>query len=194
VAIPGVTTLMAAIPALGGAVAHDYMTYERVVARFVRGHHVVRVRVKHTQSIYLNMISGSGLSLNVQHDGGRVEYTGTMATHAATVILSNTNRRGADRTAVREAVTRIEDAGTAEGFLEMASRRNGWRGYRPASVLNRYRNLGAMNLSMSERLALEMSVHEETERRAMDGELAVLQQAWREAEEIARICDNELTS
>src|SRR4051812_10441274 len=75
VAIPGVTTLMAAVPALGGAVARDYMMYERVVARFVRGHHVVRVRAKHVQGIYLNMIPGSELSLNVQHDGGRIEYT-----------------------------------------------------------------------------------------------------------------------
>jgi hypothetical protein len=49
-----------------------------------------------------------------------------------------------------------------------------------------------MNLSSVERLALEMSVHEETERRAMDGELATLQAAWRDAEEIARICDVEL--
>ena len=51
-----------------------------------------------------------------------------------------------------------------------------------------------MNLSATERLALEMSVHEETERRAMHGELAILQTAWRDAEVIARICDIELTS
>src|SRR4051812_40979387 len=147
VAIPGVTTLMAAIPALGGAIAHDYMTYERVVARFVRGHHVVRVRAKHVHSIYLDMLPGSDPSINVQHDGGRIEYTGTMATHAATVILANSNRHGADRSVVRDAVGEIEDSGSAAGFLETASRRNGWRGYRPASVLNRYRKLGAMNLS-----------------------------------------------
>jgi hypothetical protein len=194
VAIPGVTTLMVAIPALGGAIARDYLTYDRVVARFVRGHHVVRVRAKHVQSIYLEMIPGGDPTVSVQHDGGRIEYTGTMATHAATVILANSNRHGADRNVVRAAVAEIEDSGNAEGFLETASRRNGWRGHRPASVLNRYRKLGAMNLSATERLALEMAVHEETERRAMDGELVVLQRAWREAEEIARICDSELTS
>jgi hypothetical protein len=192
VAIPGVTTLMVALPALGRAMARDYLTYERVVARFVRGHHVIRVRAKHAQSIYLNMVPGQDLSLDVQHDHGRVRYTGTMATHATTVILANSNRRGAGRRVVRAAVDQIEQSGTAEGFLETASRRNGWRGHRPASVLNRYRELGAMNLSSVERLALEMSVHEETERRAMDGELATLQAAWRDAEEIARICDVEL--
>jgi hypothetical protein len=38
-----------------------------------------------------------------------------------------------------------------------------------------------------------MAVHEESERRAMEGELAVLQSAWRDAELIAQICDDDLT-
>jgi hypothetical protein len=38
-------------------------------------------------------------------------------------------------------------------------------------------------------LALEMALHEEAERRAMDGELAELEAMWREAEEIAAIAD-----
>ena len=35
-----------------------------------------------------------------------------------------------------------------------------------------------------------MALHEEAERRAMQGELAELERAWREAEEIAKIADN----
>jgi hypothetical protein len=42
------------------------------------------------------------------------------------------------------------------------------------------------------RLALEMASHEETERRAFEGELADLEDAWREAEEIAAIADGLL--
>ena len=38
-------------------------------------------------------------------------------------------------------------------------------------------------------LALEMALHEETERRALEGELSLLEAAWREAEEIAGIAD-----
>jgi hypothetical protein len=38
-------------------------------------------------------------------------------------------------------------------------------------------------------LALEMAVHDEQERRAMDGELPMLQAMWRHAEEIAAIAD-----
>jgi hypothetical protein len=38
-------------------------------------------------------------------------------------------------------------------------------------------------------LALEMALNEESERRALEGELAALEAAWREAEEIAHIAD-----
>jgi hypothetical protein len=43
-----------------------------------------------------------------------------------------------------------------------------------------------------DRLALEMAANEDSERRAMEGELAELEAAWREAEEIAAIADNLL--
>src|SRR5206468_7299658 len=39
------------------------------------------------------------------------------------------------------------------------------------------------------RLALEMAAHEDIERRAMEGELAMLELAWRQAEEIAVMSD-----
>jgi hypothetical protein len=37
-----------------------------------------------------------------------------------------------------------------------------------------------------------MAVHEEQERRALDGELLELERAWRDAEEIAAIADDLL--
>ena len=40
------------------------------------------------------------------------------------------------------------------------------------------------------RLGLEMALHEEAERLAMAGELALLATAWRDAEEIAAIADD----
>jgi hypothetical protein len=40
------------------------------------------------------------------------------------------------------------------------------------------------------RLALEMSLHEEDERRALEGELYLLEDRWREAEEVAAISDD----
>jgi hypothetical protein len=44
----------------------------------------------------------------------------------------------------------------------------------------------------STKLALEMALHEEQERRALEGELWRLERAWEEAEEIAAISDGLL--
>jgi hypothetical protein len=49
-----------------------------------------------------------------------------------------------------------------------------------------------MNVSFVERLSIEMAVHEEAEQRALEGELKLLESAWRDAEEIAEIADNLL--
>jgi len=44
-------------------------------------------------------------------------------------------------------------------------------------------------LPVDARLALEMAVNEENERCALAGELALLELAWKEAEEVAQIAD-----
>ena len=46
-----------------------------------------------------------------------------------------------------------------------------------------------LRLPLVDRLALEMAANEDTERRAMDGELLELERAWRDAEEVAAIAD-----
>ena len=46
-----------------------------------------------------------------------------------------------------------------------------------------------IDVPLVDRVALEMAAHEETERRALDGELAELEAAWREADEVATIAD-----
>lgn len=48
-------------------------------------------------------------------------------------------------------------------------------------------------LPLVDRLALEMAANEDAERRALDGELAQLEAAWRDAEEIAAIADGLLS-
>jgi hypothetical protein len=40
------------------------------------------------------------------------------------------------------------------------------------------------------KLALEMATQEQSEREALEGELAVLEAAWQAAEEVASIADN----
>jgi hypothetical protein len=127
------------------------------------------------------------------HDGGWTEFSGQRAMHTATVLLASTNRRGASGRLVGRAVEQIESFGDSARYLGAASDRNGWRGLRPVSVLSRYRRLGPLNLNDTERLALEMAVHEDVERRAAEGELSALKEAWVEAEEIAAIVDGILT-
>jgi hypothetical protein len=194
IVVPGITTTMAVLPIVGMLAARDYMQHDRVVARLAHGRRVLTVRAKHLTDIELRVQGHDGpASLMLPHDGGWSEVTGTAAIHATGVLIAGSNRYGAAPSRVEDAVRQIENAGDASGFLTEASTRNGWRGGKVFSLLNHYRGLGAMKLSPTERLALEMSVHEETERRAMEGELALLEAAWRDAEIIAAISDDELT-
>jgi hypothetical protein len=82
---------------------------------------------------------------------------------------------GAGRGSVRRAVAYLERRGGPEAVLREAAR---------SGALARVR--------YTERLALEMALHEEAERRAIEGELAPLAAAWRDAEEIAAIADDLL--
>ena len=88
------------------------------------------------------------------------------------------------RLSVQRAVREIESSGHPSRFLaDLANRERGnWRGR--TGYVNR--------MPKPIRLALEMSLHEEQERRALEGELRVLEQAWKDAEEIAAIVDNLL--
>lgn len=58
---------------------------------------------------------------------------------------------------------------------------HGGIGSEPATAL--------LDVPLVDRLALEIAAHEETERRALEGELEELAAAWREADEIATIAD-----
>ncbi|HJU64815.1 MAG TPA: hypothetical protein VJ596_04025 [Gemmatimonadaceae bacterium] len=166
----------------------DYLQWERVVA-LVPNHkgRLLTVRAKHARSARLATDEASGdLTLSLPHDGGRQIFAGSSALRAAGVLLARSNRFGATPSRVQEAVQRIEKAGDAAGYFATTSRLA--RG--DTRMMSRYRGVGTLNLSAVERLALEMAVHEEAERRALEGELEQLREAWRQAEEIAEIADS----
>lgn len=106
--------------------------------------------------------------------------TGAAGLRALGVMLAHANGGGAGRYHVGLAVTRIERARTAEGFLALAE------GQARAMGAG-YRDVWDMPVEL--RLAMEMAAHEDAERRAMQGELAELERHWREAEEWAAIAD-----
>jgi hypothetical protein len=93
------------------------------------------------------------------------------------------NAHGARRKQLDLALRVLEHAGTADRFLEAAARRRQW--LYGGSELDP--NPAEPNRVAA--LALEMALHEETERRAMEGELSALEEMWRQAEEIAAIAD-----
>ena len=194
VVVPGITTVMGVIPVVGVLAARDYVQHDRVVARLANDGKIVTVRAKHMQNAELSVRNnGDDAVLSVLHDSGWTEFRGAAAIQATGTLISGANRFGATDAHVQDAVKQIESTGDATSYLSAAATRTSWRSGRILSLLNDYRRLGAMNLSPTERLALEMAVHEEHERRALDGELALLEAAWRDAEEIAAICDDDLT-
>jgi hypothetical protein len=100
-------------------------------------------------------------------------------------VLPRVNRAGADPRVVREGVHLIDDAGGPERFAQWATaQRRTW------AARSTYGDTGDLQqIPDAARLAFEMSLHEDTERRALDGELHLLQSAWQREEEIAAIAD-----
>ena len=123
-------------------------------------------------------------------DAGPRELTvlsGDDALRAAGQLLPKLNAAGARSPQVQSAVRLIEEVGDpAQLFAVQAER--GRPG--PRSRRTKARGLVIGELPTEVRLALEMAAHEETERRALDGELALLEEAWRDAEEVAAIADD----
>lgn len=95
--------------------------------------------------------------------------------------MVHVNKRGASRDSVRDAVGLLAHAKGAEAYLRDAARRE--------SVLGKREGMPGRQLTPVAALALEMALHDEQERRALEGELAALEAAWRQAEEIAAIAD-----
>jgi hypothetical protein len=119
--------------------------------------------------------------------GREVDLTGDEALRAAAALLPRFNYSGGSRDEVSRAVSYLEESADPKRLFRRAvgaieTREN-------ARLFNRGTHL-LKNLPTAGRLALEMAAHEDSERRALEGELHILEAAWREAEEIAGIADD----
>jgi hypothetical protein len=143
------------------------------------------------------------LTLRLEHRAGTVVLTGDAAERAAQRVLPAVNRFGGSKRAVGDAVRLVEEAGGPDRVLHRLARTHGTsstllamdRDKREKSPdkLEVSKAPGVLHgLETVERLALEMALHEESERRAMQGELGALAAAWEEAEAVARIADDLL--
>ncbi len=114
---------------------------------------------------------------------------------AAAQLLPTVNRFGGSKAAVNEAVSYLEQFGGPANTLQRIQLTSGTRDPSDAERSKRgdikFSKIPGVlhNLPLNQRLALEMALHEEQERRAMEGELAELAREWREAETIAGISD-----
>ena len=146
---------------------------------------VAKFRLLDVQSIRLLPDEGEpGLSVEISNSMRKARFDGEDARRVAAAVVPLQNGWGGSRLAVQRAVGEIESSGHPACFLaDVANREHGnWRG-RPGYV---------HRMPKPTRLALEMSLHEEQEHRALEGELWILEQAWKEAEEIAAIADSLL--
>jgi hypothetical protein len=119
-------------------------------------------------------------------------FTGQDALQAAGKLLPAINESGARAAEVQSAVeivTQAVDPGTLFRRYAQEPRRLDTQRFRSGSSAGGAGHILA-NLPKEVRLALEMASHDEQERRALEGELALLEAAWREAEEVAQIADD----
>lgn len=149
-------------------------------------------------------VKDGDLALNLAYDAGgglfgRLNLKGQTARDAAVRLLPAVNPMGGSADEVQAAVGRIERAGSAERFLRDQARR---ASKLTRTVIHHDRSFhsatedawqsGLYGLSTPASLALEMALHEEQEQRALEGELAELEKAWRDAEEVGAIADSLL--
>ena len=169
---------------------------ETVVARVrTESGDVLPVRRRHLAESTLAPASDGALAIELRYKNGQSRFEGPEALRVASLVIPAVNRFGGSRATVAAAVGEIEQVGGPERYVEQLARRaavmTAVRG-RPRRRGRRGRigQTGLYGLMPIDRLALEMALHEDAERRAMEGELAMLTSAWRDAEEIAAIADD----
>ena len=165
------------------------LNFDRVLAhvrtpdgrlRPLRYSHVVRMEIVATHD-------RRPWSFRVAHQDGITELDGPNAGQVAGQLLSRLNQRGGTRGELRHATRLITDAGDPEQYIRASGILRYTR--RRKNSIFWDDSVGVLGLTGTERLALEIAMHEDTERQAMQGELAALETAWRDAEEIAAIAD-----
>lgn len=123
--------------------------------------------------------------LQVRRNKHKDWFEGAEAERMVAQIIPKMNRMGGKERTVRDAVATIEHHGHPDRFL--ADVVTGDR-FRDKKGVPGYIN----KMPGPTKLALEMALHEEQERRALEGELWLLERAWEEAEEVAAISDDLL--
>lgn len=178
---------------------------------------VLKLSDLHVQCVALRPDLNQGFLLEFNHRGSKAgekgkhrsfrftltDYppavlSGEAALKAIRHLLPRINKSGGSAKDIQEGVSILEHGDTITAMFTEAAR------FAPQDILRWRRATGSEapsnpptavaigNLPRPTRLALEMALHESDERRALAGELAELEERWREAEEIAAIADDLL--
>ena len=193
VVVGGVVVGGAAVGLISGAVLAQSGNF---VNLWMNGRVLVRLRTDDERLIKLKRIDllGTRLRPSDGSDGYRLEvrkgkkkewFEGPEAERFVGLIMPRMNHMGGKGRTVQDAVGEIEHHGHPDRFLEDVV--TGDR-FRDKKGVPGYVN----KMPVPTKLALEMALHEEQERRALEGELWRLERAWEEAEEIAAISDDLL--
>jgi hypothetical protein len=162
------------------------------------------IRGKDVKRIVIGAGEG-GISLRFPYELGAGERTeaivhGEEAMRVAGQLLPAVNVKGGSKDQVQTAVGYLEQMpdpralfNSAAGFGRVAQQSQS----KKARRRSRRPEISASEAFLDRipapmLLAMEMAAHEDVERRAMEGELTILEAAWRQAEEIAAISDNLL--
>lgn len=162
-----------------------YISGRRIVMR-VRGQGgdpVIIRRVDVPRIRLVKTVSDDGWKMSVERGKRRIEVTGSRALDAMGPILARVNWAGASKRRIAKAVGELEEVGDPARYFRVALGK-------VAQATAESRHL--QRLPGPIRVALEMAAHEDSERRALEGDLARLEQRWEEAEELAAISDDLL--
>jgi len=132
-------------------------------------------------------------------DAQRLHLYGDAAQETLRRIIVGVNLDGASKNDVRDAVAVVETAidrslhGSYAGGEPISGGLTQILSEREHAERSQSRHWVIREFHSRHRLALEMALHEDDERRAMSGELGALYARWEDAERIAKIADGELT-
>jgi hypothetical protein len=172
---------------------------EKVVAKIqTERHGLVHVRRRHLGETTIDRALDGTMVINLRFKNGSARFVGREAERVASIVIPKVNRFGGTKKTIGDAVTEIEQTGGSEGYLDHLSKVSHvyTKPYEPPKSRwksrqhDQYAKHGLFGLPPAHRLALEMALHEEVERRALQGELTELEAAWKAAEEVAAISDS----
>jgi hypothetical protein len=191
----------------------SYLGYQAVhYTNLYRDRRTIRFHVRddHGQTVGLtrDMARGAALLPVVETDDWRLQFEyrrlerlfdddartgysvlrGDTALRTITTLLPYLNRSGGREKDVREAINVIDNNASVLRLIANAAHRKDHK-WKRVDVELMTMNVTLSALPSQVRLAMEMVLHEDSERNALEGELETLHDRWKEAEEIGRIAD-----